>query len=88
MRDTAEFLFVVRKDGDTPWIALQAKDRGLNEALGEICLKLYRGTSLEDAKQLTRFLNSNIKSIQYVDMASSSQPLAGRVQNARPGSQT
>ena len=39
--------------------------RGLQRLKGEIGLDLYRGTSLEEAKQLARFLNSNIKSVSY-----------------------
>jgi hypothetical protein len=56
-----EFLFAVRRrEDDTPWIAL----RGIG-AKGEIGFDLYQGTSLEEAKQLARFLNSNIKSVNY-----------------------
>ena len=63
-RKCAEFLFVVRlHEHGTPWLALQPKHEGLDELKGELGLDLYRGTSLEEAKQLARFLNSNIKSI-------------------------
>src|SRR5262249_19125849 len=66
MIKSAEFLFVVkRRDDDTPWIALQPKVKGLEDIAGEIGLDLYRGTSLEEAKQLARFLNSNIKAVNY-----------------------
>jgi len=66
MRKTAEFLFVVRTHEDgTPWVALQPKQEGLADLRGEIGLDLYRGTSLGEAKQLARFLNSNIKAISY-----------------------
>jgi hypothetical protein len=66
MARSAEFLFVVRKrEDDTPWIALQPKHAGFEEITGEFGLDLYRGTSLEEAKQLARFLNGNIKSINY-----------------------
>ena len=63
-RKCAEFLFAVRLHEDgTPWVALQPKHEGLEELKGELGLDLYRGTSLEEAKQLARFLNSNIKSL-------------------------
>ena len=66
MSKSAEFLFVVRKREDnTPWIALQPKHTGFEEIAGEFGLDLYRGTSLEEAKQLARFLNGNIKAINY-----------------------
>jgi hypothetical protein len=63
---SAEFLFVVRlaEDG-APWVALQPKHEGLADIKGELGLELYRGTSLEEAKQLARFLNSNIKGVSY-----------------------
>ncbi|MGA7327280.1 MAG: hypothetical protein WBX25_23025 [Rhodomicrobium sp.] len=48
----------------TPWIALQPKHDGFKDFRGEIGLDLFRGTSLEEAKQLARFLNSNIKAIR------------------------
>ena len=66
MRKSAEFLFVVRvcEDG-VPFVALQPKHEGLADIAGEIGLDLYRGTSLEEAKQLARFLNSNIKAVNY-----------------------
>ena len=64
--ESAEFLFVVRLRGDgAPWVALQPKHEGFVTLKGEIGLDLYRGTSLEEAKQLARFLNSNIKSVRY-----------------------
>ncbi len=66
-RESAEFLFVVRlreEDGALS-VALQPKHEGLAHIRGEIGLELYRGTSLEEAKQLARFLNSNIKSVSY-----------------------
>jgi hypothetical protein len=44
---------------------LQPKHKGFATLRGEIGLDLYRGTSLEEAKQLARFLNSNIKSVSY-----------------------
>ena len=47
------------------WVVLQPKHEGFVTLKGEIGLDLYRGTSLEEAKQLARFLNSNIKSISY-----------------------
>ncbi|MBI4724955.1 MAG: hypothetical protein HY765_08260 [Rhodomicrobium sp.] len=66
MRTSAEFLFVVRlREDGTPWVALQPKHEGLEDCKGEIGLDLYRGTSLEEAKQLARFLNSNIKAVSY-----------------------
>lgn len=62
----AEYLFVVRKrEDETPWIALQPKADGFADMRGEIGLDLYRGTSLEEAKQLARFLNSNIRAVRY-----------------------
>ncbi len=62
--ESAEFVFVVRLSEDgAPWVALQAKAEGFASFRGEIGLDLYRGTSLEEAKQLARFLNSNIKSV-------------------------
>ena len=65
-RESAEFLFVVRLHEDgAPWVALQPKHKGLPTLKGEIGLDLYRGTSLEEAKQLVRFLNSNIKALSY-----------------------
>ncbi len=68
MSKSAEFLFVVKKrEDDTPWIALQPKHTGFEEISGEFGLDLYRGTSLEEAKQLARFLNGNIKAINYKD---------------------
>lgn len=68
MSKSAEFLFVVKKrEDDTPWIALQPKQTGFEEISGEFGLDLYRGTSLEEAKQLARFLNGNIKAINYKD---------------------
>jgi hypothetical protein len=64
MGKSAEFLFVVKRhEDDTPWIALQPRLEGLQTPAAEIGLNLYRGTSLEEAKQLARFLNSNIKSV-------------------------
>lgn len=61
---SAEFVFVVRLgEGGTPWVALQPKHEGLEGVKGELGLDLYRGTSLEEAKQLARFLNSNIKTV-------------------------
>lgn len=63
---SAEFQFVVKKrEDESPWIALQPKNAGFEDIAGEIGLDLYRGTSLEEAKQLARFLNSNIKSVNY-----------------------
>ena len=63
---SAEFLFVVRlREDGAPWVILQPKHEGLEDLKGEIGLDLYRGTSLEEAKQLARFLNSNIKSVSY-----------------------
>lgn len=64
--DSAEFLFVVRlRDDGAPRVVLQPKREGFATLKGEMGLDLYRGTSLEEAKQLARFLNSNIKSISY-----------------------
>jgi hypothetical protein len=66
MTKNAEFLFVVRlREDGTPWVLLQPKRQGAEEVKIEIGLDLYRGTSLEEAKQLARFLNSNIKSVNY-----------------------
>ena len=63
---SAEFLFVVKMQKDqSPWIAIQPKHAGFEDFAGEIGLGLYRGTSIEEAKQLARFLNSNIKSVNY-----------------------
>ncbi len=67
MKKSAEYLFAVRLGEDgAPWVALQPKHQGIEDLRGEIGLDLYRGTSLEEAKQLARFLNSNIKSVSYV----------------------
>ena len=64
--ESAEFVFVVRlREDGAPWIALQPKNEGFACLKGEIGLDLYRGTSLEEAKQLARFLNSNIKAVTY-----------------------
>ena len=64
--EKAEFLFVERlRDNGAHWVVLQPKNEGLMTLKGEIGLDLYRGTSLGEAKQLARFLNSNIKSISY-----------------------
>ena len=64
--ESAEFLFAVRlREDGAPWVALQPKHEGFATFKGEIGLDLYRGTSLEEAKQLARFLNSNIKSVSY-----------------------
>jgi hypothetical protein len=66
MKQTAEYLFAVRlREDGTPWVALQPKSQGIEDLPGEIGLNLYRGTSLEEAKQLARFLNSNIKALSY-----------------------
>ena len=66
--ENAEFLFVVRlREDGAPWVLLQPKHEGFVTLKGEIGLDLYRGTSLEEAKQLARFLNSNIKSVSYTD---------------------
>jgi len=66
MKQRAEFVFALRVHADgAPWIALQPKQEGLGEVRGELGLDLYRGTSLEEAKQLVRFLNSNIKAVSY-----------------------
>lgn len=63
---SAEFLFVVKRREDaSPFIALEPKGDGFEDIAGSIGLDLYRGTSLEEAKQLARFLNSNIKSVNY-----------------------
>jgi hypothetical protein len=64
--ENAEFFFVVRlRENGAPWVVLQPKNEGLITLKGEIGLDLYRGTSLGEAKQLARFLNSNIKSVRY-----------------------
>lgn len=64
--ENAEFFFVVRlRENGAPWVVLQPKNEGLMTLKGEIGLDLYRGTSLGEAKQLARFLNSNIKSVRY-----------------------
>ena len=64
--EIAEFLFVVRLgENGAPGVVLQPKHEGFVTLKGEIGLNLYRGTSLEEAKQLARFLNSNIKSVSY-----------------------
>ncbi len=64
MMKSAEFLFVVRlREDGAPWVALQPKHEGFDCLTGEIGFDLYRGTSLEEAKQLARFLNSNIKAV-------------------------
>ncbi len=64
--ENAEFVFVVRMgENGSPWVALQPKHDGLATLKGEIGLDLYRGTRVEEAKQLARFLNSNIKSVSY-----------------------
>ena len=66
MKKSAEYLFAVRlREDGMPWVALQPKYEGIEDLKGEIGLDLYRGTSLEEAKQLARFLNSNIKAISY-----------------------
>ena len=66
MMKSAEFLFVVRKrEDDTPWIVLKPKQSGFEGIEGEIGIDLYRGASINEAKQLARFLNSNIKSLNY-----------------------
>lgn len=66
MPDSAEFLFVVKmRDDGALRVALQPKGEGLEELTGELGFDLYRGTTLEEAKQLARFLNSNIKSVSY-----------------------
>lgn len=62
--ESAEFLFVVRlREDGAPWVVLQPKHEGFATFREVIGLDLYRGTSLEEAKQLVRFLNSNIKSV-------------------------
>jgi hypothetical protein len=62
----AECLFVVRRrEDDHPWIALQPKSGESQDIKEEIGLDLYRGTSLNEAKQLARFLNSNIKAVTF-----------------------
>lgn len=67
MLKSAEILFVVRlREDGAHWVALQPKHASFEEMKGEIGLDLYRGTTLEEAKQLARFLNSNIKSVSYV----------------------
>jgi hypothetical protein len=72
VRESAEFVFALRVHNDgVPWIALQPKQQGLGAIGGELGLDLYRGTSLEEAKQLVRFLNSNIKAVSYKDQANS-----------------
>jgi len=64
--ESAEFLFVVRlREDGAPRVVLQPKREGFAALKGEMGLVLYRGTSLEEAKQLARFLNSNIKSVSY-----------------------
>ncbi len=66
MKKSAEYLFAVRlREDGAPWVALQPKHEGIEDLKGSIGLDLYRGTSLEEAKQLARFLNSNIKAISY-----------------------
>lgn len=76
---SAEFIFVARQSEDGgPFVALQPKHEGATFR-GEIGLDLYRGTSLAEAKQLARFLNSNIKSVHYRgDRPTQSRPLSGR----------
>jgi hypothetical protein len=66
--ESAEFVFVVRLSEDgAPFVALQPKGAGLENVTGELRLELYRGTSLDEAKQLARFLNSNIKAVSHVE---------------------
>jgi hypothetical protein len=66
MRQSAEFVFALKMSADgAPWIALQPKYEGLAQMRGELGLDLYPGTSLEEAKHLVRFLNSNIKAVSY-----------------------
>lgn len=63
---STEFVFVARESVDgAPWVVLKPKHEGSETMKGEIGLDLYRGASLADAKQLARFLNSNIKSVSY-----------------------
>lgn len=71
MMHAAEYLFVVRNSEDqTPFIAMQPRQSQSVGLSSEVNLLLYRGTSLEEAKQLARFLNSNIKAVRYEDKAS------------------
>ncbi len=62
----AEFVFVVRmREDGAPFVALQPKGAGFEDLKAELGLELYRGASLEEAKQLARFLNSNIKAVSF-----------------------
>lgn len=63
--DTTRLQFVAKKcDSGQPWIALQPS--GLEEApLNDFSgFELYAGTSIDEARQLARFLNNNIKGLK------------------------
>ena len=63
-RNGLMFAVRLREDG-TPCVVLQPKHEDSGSPKGEIALGLYGGTSLTEAKQLARFLNSNIKAISF-----------------------
>ena len=77
MRKNMDCMFAVRlREDGTPWVVLQPKHEDSGGIEGEIGLGLYRGTSLNEAKQLARFLNSNIKAISFDYQAAPPQRLA------------
>ena len=77
--NSAEFVFVARESKEgAPLVVLQPKHGGIELLKGEIGLDLYRGTSLQEAKQLARFLNSNIKSVSYRGESGAEAALSSR----------
>jgi len=63
--DPTRCQFIAKKCPDgQPWIALEPGSLELATP-GEIAgFELYAGTSIEEARQLARFLNNNIKGLR------------------------
>jgi len=64
--ESAEFLFVVRLHEDgAPWVALRPKHKGRQHLKAKSASIFIAERALREAKQLVRFLNSNIKALSY-----------------------
>ncbi len=74
--DPTRCQFIAKKcQNGHPWIALQPGSLDMTTP-GEIAgFELYAGTSIEEARQLARFLNNNIKGLRIArDGHSPGQP--------------
>ena len=67
MHQTSRFAFVVKESGaGVPWIALEPAEENL-AVLGDgnLGIDLVDGTTLADANEFARVLNSNVKQLSY-----------------------